>query len=170
MRAGPSRLQRLHPIHLARAARHDYGRERIDGYGGYAAAGVVQRRGVAYGLRREVAGRISARPAAVIHALLLGVVDERHRLVAHIVEPSVGHHAVRRRHRSRRDGCERHGGSGLHIVVRGVGEYRAALGEASESSVREVSGVTVEIVGAHRAYDDVHHKTRPSRVCEYGTR
>ena len=56
---------------------------------------------------------------------------------------------------------QRHGRGGLLVVVTAVGEDRAAVDQAPESSFAVIVGVTREILGAHRADDDINDQPGP---------
>ncbi len=131
------------------------GRLGFGGHGHHAAFGRVAQQGFAQRGGYELAGR---------YALL--VAYEVHGLVLHVVAPVQGDHAVRRGLGTGGQRGQRHGRGGLLVVVAPRGVAGAAAHEAQEAVVGEVGRIAVEVLGPHRAHDELHDQAGRAGACD----
>ena len=87
------------------------------------------------------------------------VLQQPHGTVVHIVVPDGADYSVCRRHGARREGCKRDRGGGLLAVIPALRVADPIVGQTAEAPLPEIGHVTVEVVGPHRADDDLHDKT-----------
>ncbi len=151
-RGGPAAVRRVEPQGRAAAPGHHHGRRGLGG----------DRHGLA--ARQVLQERLGQRGGdQVVGARALPPGDQLHGAVVDVVAPARAHHAVHRGLGPRGEGGQRDGGEGLLVVVAGVGVDRAPFREAAEAPLAELSGVAVEVLGAHRADDDLHDQSGAGR-------
>ena len=147
-RGGPLGLRGLDPEDLPLATAHDNRRRGLQGQRYAFACGVVVAERLGQGGGYEVVAAVATSSRG-----------ESNNRVVGVVKPIVANHAVHRGHGSRREGCQRYGGGGLLVVVTTFGEVGTALHQALKATFGEVVGIALQISGAHRAYDNLHHQT-----------